>query len=88
MIHQTNSATDELAREAALRLARDLSLPGAFEVWRVMQMIDSGQPTTRVPGGVLKLAQMFHSYPEVCNYMSATAEGGIFEGDERRRHEA
>jgi hypothetical protein len=78
-------STDELAREAAMRLARDLSLPGAFEVWRVMQMLGAGESTSAVPGSLLKLAEIFHSYPEVCDYMSATAEGGIFQCEEPHR---
>jgi hypothetical protein len=81
---QSTQLTHELARDAALRLARDLSLPGAFEVWRAMQMLDAGAPTDSVSGSVLKLAEMFHSYPEVCDYMSQTTEGGMFRTDDHQ----
>ncbi len=84
MDQPSNQLTHELARDAALRLARDLSLPGAFEVWRAMQMLDAGAPTDSVSGSVLKLAEMFHSYPEVCDYMSQTTEGGMFRTDDHQ----
>ena len=87
MNQQSTQLTHELARDEALRLARDLSLPGAFEVWRAMQMLDGGMPTDSVPGRVLKLAEMFHSYPEVCDYMAATAEGGLFQAREQDNRE-
>lgn len=87
MIQLSSNSTHELARDAALRLARNLSQTGAFEVWRVMQLLNAGAPITAVPGNLLKLAEMLHSYPEVCDYMAQAAEGGIFRTDEDKNRD-
>ena len=63
----------ELVRKAALERAASLSGAQAHEIWRVMQMLDTGGPYAGLVGPVVELAMDFRQFPEASTLIAEKA---------------
>lgn len=62
-----------LVRKAALERAANLSGAEAHEIWRVMQLLETGGPYEGVIGPVVELAMDFRQFPEASTLIAEKA---------------
>ena len=64
-----------LVRKAVLEKAIKLSAHQAHEIWRVMQLIASGEFLKGLPGAVVQVAMHFNQIPDACKVIEEKALG-------------
>ena len=71
----------ELVRKAALERAANLSAAEAYEIWRVIQVVETGGPFEGLLGPVVELAMDFRQFPEASTLIAEKARA--FESEKK-----